>query len=182
MRPPNRFRSKVRGLAVHSTTGVINFGILFGLQAVGVSLLTATTISTCTGNVLAYAGDILFAKLGFGKLGDDPALAARARWLLKSFVSATFLRFITVTVIEVLIMNIEFDYFKNMLDRRRIATGFKYRDLALLLALGAFNFVILINMLRFDWAYSDTDDVTLHITVGAWMFIMMGLVSIKQKL
>jgi hypothetical protein len=180
----NTFDQKARGLAVHATTAGINYGILMALQAAGLPLLAATSVSTCTGNLLAFIGDILFAKRDFKNIGFNPTYAKRLNWLLRAFISVTFVRFITVTIIEVLIMNVEFDYFKSLLDRRRIGTGFKYRDLLLIMVLGVFNFIILINMLRFDWAYAERekDDLVLHVVVGAWMFMMMGIVSIKQKL
>jgi hypothetical protein len=178
--PTNVFTGeKGRGVLTHLTAGVVTNGLYaFTVGHLGILSVEAgiILISTLFGNTLAYSMDILFAKRDFKLPGTSVVkpvayadVARRARYLLRSYVRKQFMRYAVTAIIDAMFTIAVVRATIAYLDSRRILTEYKYRDTLVAIGVAAVNFFLFVNILRFDWAYKDTDEPMFNIVVLMWM-------------
>lgn len=154
-------------------TSVLSGGIGGGVNLLSVGLGVNPTLSAfyslyLVGNVVAYVSDIMFAKKDFGVLGGAVPytdFVARGRWLLKSFISPYFYRFILTVIFDTVIGLALLKSLINMSDRYGILVDWKWRDMFISGFVALFTFFLYTNVLRFDWAYKDGTSQTMDMLV-----------------
>ena len=122
------------------------------------------------GNTLSYCLDILFAKKIFDEI-EIPydEFSTRFIWLLNSFFTIQFIKFILTIVLDMIIVNTIFDKLKILLNKYNI--NFYYRDGIVISILSLITFVTYVNLLRFHWAYVENIDPWMNMTMYAWIFL-----------
>lgn len=175
-------------------TSVINGVIVAILSFIGLNYFgmdpgsVAFFVSTLIGTVTSYMLDIVFAKKKF-KLeeykgiqydeDDDEVevdysdILIRFVWLLKSFGSPMFTKFLVVAAIDSSVYLVLLDFLRKKLDQNKIK--FKYRDLLLIMALPSLTFFLYVNQLRFRWAYDSDDNAMMNILMFIWLTILIIL-------
>jgi hypothetical protein len=75
-----------------------------------------------------------------------------------------------------------FVYVKDKLDKQKVFVSddkLYYRDLIIQLMINAFTTVIIINVLKFKWAYINSQDINLNILILFW-FSLSILVTVSN--
>lgn len=175
-------------------TSVVNGVIVASLSFVGLNYLgmdpgtVAFLFSTLIGTITSYMLDIVFAKKKF-KLEeyqgiqydeDDEEVEVdygdillRLTWLLQSFGSPMFTKFLVVAAIDSAVYLVLLDFLRKKLDQNKIK--FKFRDLLLIMALPSITFFLYVNQLRFRWAYDSKDNSMMNILMFIWLTILIIL-------
>lgn len=168
---------KFRGLLTAIISGSCAGGLNEMLLYLGVPVLTSTTISMYIfGNIAAYALDILLAKKKFSnKIISYSDIKFRFQWMLKSFISKMFARFIIVTMVDALIGITILKYLLKKLDEKNI--HFKFRNLIASGVVALFTFLLYVNVLRFDWVYKEDTDHLSNLIVIVWASIVIMIFS-----
>lgn len=168
---------KFRGLITAILSGSIASGLNKLFLYLGFSNLFSAAIGLyLIGNILAYSFDILFAKKEFFvnnayKTIPYTNFSIRIIWLLKSFFSATFFKFVITVLIDILIGLTILKKLTKYLDKKNI--HFKFRDIILSISIATFTFFLYVNILRFDWAYNENADPIFTLIVSMWLSIVM---------
>lgn len=149
-------------------------GLLANLINAGAIILGADpVISTIVilqvfGNLLTYFLDIMLAKREFqGAPLSYRAYQRRFNWFLRSFAGPPFHKFVVACIIEAIIVFAAMRRVRVFCDRRRI--HFKYRDALITAAIAAVSFLLVMNVLRFNWVLNETESLTLNIVILAWL-------------
>jgi hypothetical protein len=177
---------KGRGLSTSLVTGAMAASLqFFGMNVLGMSLEMSTVIfMNLFGTINGYIFDILFAKRDFrlpdGSIQPVPyrQLKTRAAWLLRSFVGKQFFRYLITGLIEAMVALAVLRAFVNYLDRRGVLKDWKYRNTLAAVVVAVFLFLLFVNVLRFDWAYKDTDDAMMNIIVLMWTTIVVMMYAL----
>lgn len=166
---------KVRGgfmsIVSGTTAGLLTLlGVKLGLSAPASSAIFLYGV----GNVIAYMLDIVFAKRAF-KGVDVPytALGRRLTIFTKSLVTVQFFRFGITAIIDCLIGIALLKAAMKYMDEHSILAGFKYRDTVVSVAIATFTFLLYVNTLRFDWAYSHNRNPTMDMIVYMWVSVAL---------
>ena len=158
----------------------------------------AIVVNTILGNLTSYSLDILFAKKRFkvneykGKKyakEDEEVeipfteLATRFGWLIRSFFSNYFIKFLVVAVIDTSVYMIILDYMRKLFVKRNIkfTFGFIDQDILLLLVIPVVSFFLYVNQLRFKWAYSSNINPVMNMLMLLWFTTMLVLSFIYFK-
>lgn len=180
-------REKLRG-ALTSVVGssIVGSSFFFSTQVMGVNpIMGAILILYLFGGVLGYTLDILFAKASFNLRsynGVSPYsgrvaysdIGVRGLWLLESFVSVHFFRFLITVLIDVAV--------GVTLTRAVIAwcdasgvmpNNTRLRDALVAVGVGVLCFFVYGNVIRFDWAYRETNDPLANIIVMMWATLVL---------
>ena len=178
---PESFRNeKLRGAVTAWTTAIA----ANSLNMLGASLgmnpqLSSVLFLSLFGGLLNYALDILFAKEVFmvgGKVGPVPYgdLSTRFAWLLASLSQKYFFRYIITLLIDSIIFVAIFRFVKMSVTYKQLVPQ-KNKVVELLVAGGIslFTFVLYMNVLRFDWAYSHENNPILNMLVIIWLTIVV---------
>lgn len=178
-----KFRGAITTIASGSVGGLLNIG---GIELLGLSPQMSVFLSLyLIGNLVAYTLDILFAKQLFKNASGKKTLISyfdfkfRLFWLLKSFFSVHFFRFIVTIIIDTLIGLSLMSMLLDFLDTKNIQ--FWMRDTIVAGTVAIFTFILYNNILRFDWAYIDDHNPLLNIIVLMWCTIVMLLFSFHYK-
>jgi len=156
---------------------VLNIFLNVGL---GLNIQQSTGLSIyVVGNLLGYILDLLFAKrkLYMKDENGKPKLIKnfndRVIFLLFSFYSKYFFKFLILCIIDTAIGLILLKYAILMLDKHKILVDFKYRNLLLALIIPAITFGLYVNQLRFNWAYEFKENLILSIIMYMWLTIIL---------
>jgi hypothetical protein len=156
---------------------VLNIFLNVGL---GLNIQQSTGLSIyVVGNLVGYVLDLLFAKrkLYMKDENGKPKLIKnfndRVIFLLFSFYSKYFFKFLILCIIDTAIGLILLKYAILMLDKHKILVDFKYRNLLLALIIPAITFGLYVNQLRFNWAYEFKENLVLSIIMYMWLTIIL---------
>lgn len=191
--PADSFGSeRFRGLLMSAISGVLaNLLNFVGIKYMGLSVqLSSVLFLQVMGNVMGYILDILFAKKNFiinnfhgsGTNFDGPLpyreIGTRVKWLVNSFLSKQFYRFIITVIIDTLVSLSLLNWSIKAMDSKKILTEFKYRNfmLAALIAVGTF--FLYNNILRFDWAYVDHDQPIFNVIILMWVTLVLMMYAV----
>jgi hypothetical protein len=190
---------KLRGLVASMTSGALASGLNFGGIAVGINpAVSSLTAIYVIGNLLTYCFDILFAKRVFyvekgfaGSKGpyEGPvpytAVGVRLMWLLRSMAGPQFFRFVVSVVIDTLVGLAILKTSLELLDEHEILMEYRtYRDFAVVSVISLATFFLFVNVLRFDWAYTDGsngNDHIMNIVVLAWLALAMMMFALIMR-
>jgi hypothetical protein len=186
---------KLRGAVASSISGSLAAGLnLLGVTTMGLSATTSAFFFTfATGSMVSYVLDIMIAKKAFvlpkhmkkhmkiqgGGSSAEPEVVSysdlwpRAKWLVNSFRHRYFFRFIVTVIIETLTGLAMMRAIIHELDARDILTEWKLRNAFVAIGVAVTNFALFGNILRFDWAYRETDQPFLNMVVLMWMALVM---------
>ena len=183
-------------------SGMLAFLVYFCKTVLNLEVTTiAIVVNTLIGNFTSYSLDILFAKNKFrvseykGKTytKDDPEIeipvtefSTRFGWLMKSFFSNYFVKFIIVAVIDTSVYMIILDYMRKLFVKRNIkfSFGFIDQDILLVLVLPVASFFLYVNQLRFKWAYSSTINPVMNMLMLLWFttVLVLNFIYFKDEL
>lgn len=178
-----KLRGAIASLVSGTTAGVL---MVAGTNVFGMSVpLSATLFLYIFGSLFGYSLDIVFAKQKFpfgkdGMLIDLPysQYQKRVHYLLRSFFKKQFFRFIITLIIDTLVGIALLRAAIRYMDTHNILTNFKHRDIIAAILIAIFTFFLYINILRFDWAYSDVENSVMNMLVLMWSTIVMMLFAI----
>ena len=195
--PSHAFSSeKIRG-AISSVVsgGVSGLMNLLGVTVFGLNApLSAFFFLYLFGSVFGYTMDILFAKAYFtikeGNASEKPFhgrvsytdFRTRVLWLLRSFIDKHFFRFVITVIIDTLIGIAILQALIDYMNDRRVLMDFAYRDMLLAGGVSIFTFFLYNNVLRFDWAYSDTESPLMNVLVLMWVGIVLLVFAVAYSL
>jgi len=166
---------KVRG----GLTSVVSGSIAGLLTVFGVNMGLSAPVSSAVflygvGNVVSYMLDILFAKREFdGREVPYSAVGQRLVIFAGSLFTSQFFRFIITAIIDCLVGISVLKASIKYMNEHDILTGFKHRDTVVSIAIATFTFVLYVNTLRFDWAYSHTKNLTMDLIVYMWVSVAL---------
>lgn len=135
------------------------------------------------GNLLTYFLDIMIAKQEFhGRRVSYKDLKTRFTWFLTSIIGPSFHKFIVACVIEACIVYAGLSRARVWCDEHDYR--FKLRDALLAAVIAAVSFILVMNVLRFNWVLQETESLTLNIVILAWMglSVMILLVAPQSSL
>lgn len=176
-------------------TSLVNGGIVSTMNYVGVIFLgLSAPMSTLIfmyviGSFLGYSLDIMFAKADFvndkGVVTRFPYadLKTRLQWLIKSYADSPFVKFLVASIIETLTAIAILRAIIIELDRRDVIKEHsQYRNLGVALLVTTIVFLLFGNILRFDWAYSNVENMQTNISVLMWMALSVLIFSLVHVL
>lgn len=139
------------------------------------------------GSVIVYTSDILIAKDCFKidgkvKFVSHYDIATRFNWFIKSFVDKYFFRFLLTVIIDTIVGISILKYTIHTLDKVKILENWKYRNHLIVFVIAIFTYILYLSVLRFDWAYSDDENVMLNILVIAWVSLAILISSSTSQL
>lgn len=171
---------KVRGGVASFISGVLSNVMNAGLIFTGMNPILSTVISLqLLGNLLTYFLDIMMAKKNFhGAPVSYSDLRTRFDWFVKSFNGPPFHKFIVACVIEAVIVAIGLIQARLYCDRHNI--HFYLRDAVLAGLVACVSFVLVMNILRFNWVLEEAESVTLNIVVLAWMGLSVQMLLLSM--
>jgi hypothetical protein len=181
-------QEKLRGAVVGFIVGILVFSLnLLGVQQMKLSAQTSSIIFLyLVGNFLGYVLDILFAKERFrdvlsGVLMPLPYtdFRTRFRWLRKSFVQKYFFRFVISVIIEAITGIAILSAIIQYMDYHGIWKDWKLRNAAVGIFVAIVNFVLFVNILRFDWAYNEVENPLLDMIILMWMVLTMLIAAVS---
>lgn len=134
------------------------------------------------GSIIVYTSDIIIAKDRFyidGKLRyvDHFDLSTRFNWFLTSLTDKYFFRFLMTVIIDTIVGISILKYAISTLDDKKLLIKWKYRNHVIVFVIAIFTYVLYLSTLRFDWAYSDDENVMLNILVIAWVTLAILISS-----
>lgn len=144
---------------------------------------TRTVVSFLTlfvfGNIISYCFDIMFAKSTFD-LVDVPYsdYSTRLIWLLKSFFTIQFIKFMLTVILDIIIIYTVFEHLQKLMNKYDI--NFVYRDGIIVSLLSLITFFLYVNLLRFHWAYNTDVHPWMDVTIYAWISICL-LIFLSKK-
>ena len=166
---------KVRGglssIVSGTAAGLLTvLGVNLGLSAPASSAIFLYGV----GNVIAYMLDIVFAKRAFnGVEVPYSAISRRLTIFMGSLFTVQFFRFVITAIIDCLIGIALLKASIKYMNENHIFTGYKHRDTVVAIAIAMFTFMLYVNTLRFDWAYSHTKNLTMDLVVYMWVSIAL---------
>lgn len=178
-----KFRGAITTVVSGSSANFLNIA----LKSAGMSVQLSSFISlSIIGNFVAYILDIVFAKHSFmikGRLTSVPYsnLMTRFTWLLRSFGDKYFQRFVITVLIDSIIFIAILEYSISILNQSKFMMGFKYRDVAVAGLVALITFTLYVNILRFDWAYSDTENPLLNILIIVWLTLLIVIYAMTKN-
>ena len=137
------------------------------------------------GSIIVYISDIIIAKDCFyidGKMTyvSHYDFSTRFNWFLASLTDKYFFRFLITVIIDTIVGISILKYSIAALDEKKILTEWKYRNYVIVFVIAIFTYVLYLSTLRFDWAYSNEENVMLNILVIAWVSLAI-LISSQTK-
>ena len=134
------------------------------------------------GSIIVYTSDIIIAKDCFyinGKMRyvSHYDVSTRFNWFLTSLTDKYFFRFLITVIIDTIVGISILKYSIATLDDKKILTEWKYRNYVIVFVIAIFTYVLYLSTLRFDWAYSNEENVMLNILVIAWVSLAILISS-----
>jgi hypothetical protein len=184
------YGEQFKGLLASIGSGTISSSLNYILTtAFKMNIHTSTFISMyLIGNLLTYCFDILFAKEHFydsvlkkNIAYEFGAFSKKFSWLIKSFSDKYFLRFFVTVMIDSIIGLAILKWVIRTLDDNFILTNkkyIKYRNIVVAILVSVFTFILYLNALRFNWAYSNDNNPIMNLLILIW-FTMSLLIVVK---
>ncbi len=184
------YGEQFKGILASTGSGTIASILNYVLTtAFKMNIHTSTFISMyLVGNFLTYCFDILFAKEKFydsvlkkNIAYEFGAFRKKFVWLIKSFSDKYFLRFFITVMIDSIIGLAILKWVIRTLDDNFILTNKKYiktRNVVVAILVSVFTFMLYLNALRFNWAYSSDDNPIMNLLILIW-FTMSLLIVVK---
>lgn len=176
---------KMRGAFMSLISGLLAGGLTFVGVKAGMSASTSSAMFLYgVGSILAYSMDILFAKANFPNLAGKSValpytnLLPRVQYLARSFLGPQFLRFIVTMILDTLIGIALLRAAIKFMNEKQILMDFKYRNTIASILIATITFVLFVNVLRFDWAYNETNNMTLNVIIYTWLTIVLLMFAI----
>lgn len=162
-------QEKARGGVASCVSGVIANALNGGLIMAGMNPAFSTVLALQgAGNLLTYFLDIMVAKKDFhGVPLPYTELGQRFSWFLQSFLGPPFHKFIVACIIEGVLVYAGLERARAYCDLHKIQ--FWMRDAVLAGLVAAVSFLLIMNILRFNWVLDETESITLNTVVLAWM-------------
>lgn len=134
------------------------------------------------GSIIVYTSDIIIAKDCFyinGKMRevDHFDLSTRFKWFLRSLTDKHFFRFLMTVIIDTIVGISILKYAIATFDERKFLVNWKYRNHLIVFVIAMFTYILYLSTLRFDWAYSEEENVMLNILVVAWVSLAILISS-----
>lgn len=182
---------KVRGVFTTILSGSSSSALHLASISLGLPSILSTIVTFYIfGSIIAYVLDILFAKQEFlikGKSDAQKRLVSipyseikfRFIWLLKSFMSKTFYKFLVTILIDTLIGIAILSALLRALNRAKIYFPLRDTIVAGLVALATF--ILYNNVLRFDWAYKDKVDPVVDMLVLTWASLVILIFALTYE-
>ena len=174
---------KLRGMLASAAASVLgNLLNVFGQSVLGLNPLLSTTLFLQGGaSFVGYILDILFAKSSFsGRAVPYSDLATRTRWLVKSFISSPFMKYVVTVIIDTLIMVELLKTILDFLDAKEIR--FKFRNEVCAAVVSVLTFILYVNAMRFNWAYVDSENVLINVLMLAWLALTMMIFCVSRNM
>ncbi len=138
------------------------------------------------GNILGYSLDVVFAKekLYINNRYGNISLNnynTRLNFLIKSFFSKYFIRFMILSIIDSIIGLTLLKFLIKLMDKYEILIDWKYRDLLIAAVVVSFTYNLYLNQLRFDWAYEYKENYLLNILIYIWFTLIILIVVRTDK-
>lgn len=176
---------KLRGGLTTVITGILSGLLTFVGVKTGLSApVSAAIFLYGVGSLVSYSMDILFAKTKFpnqtGKLVAVPytAFSYRLQYLTRSFLGPQFMRFVITVILDTLIGIALLRAAIKYMDEHKILMDFPWRNTITSLLIASITFIVYVNVLRFDWAYQETNNLTLNIIIFMWLTIVLLIFTI----
>lgn len=169
-------QEKARGGIASCISGALANALNAALIMAGMNPALSTVLSLqVVGNLLTYFLDIMVAKKDFyGKPMPYHQLSHRFRWFMQSFLGPPFHKFIVACIIEGVLVFAGLRRARAYCDLHKI--HFWMRETVLAGVVAAVSFLLIMNVLRFNWVLGETESVTLNVVVLAWMALsVLGL-------
>lgn len=162
-------QEKTRGGVASFVSGVVANVLNAALIMAGMDPALSTAISMqLFGNLLTYFLDIMAAKRDFhGVHLPYSDLGKRFSWFLQSLMGPPIHKFIVACIIEGVVVFAGLKRAREYCDLHNIQ--FWMRDAVLAGMVAALSFLLVMNVLRFNWVLDETESITLNIVVLAWM-------------
>lgn len=182
-------REKFLGTVVSIVVGLLSTGILIAAEAAGASVDESVLYASLIGNFLGYSGDILIAKQCFDAWDGEAYVPVRYDqwdvekrfvWYVKSLVSKSFLRFVLTVTIDIIVSLAIIDIVTQLLEDLGIKFGLRNTLVAGLVSV--FTFHVFVNEIRFNYAYSRSDNFTHDLIVFAWASTLIVVYILLRKL
>jgi hypothetical protein len=180
---------KTLGIYNSVATGVTANVAMLIFNAASVPVESAVAVIALASNLMGYTLDVVFAKQTFGNLTDQggpdvllETVREKALWLARSLASFTFVRFLITVAIEIGITRFLLRYLTGVLDDAGVLREWKWRDSVLVAAITGVNFGLLVNRVRFDWAYVMAPDPSTDILMFIWFSTLVVSHIINEKL
>lgn len=170
---------KLRGAVMSVITGVLANVLNVGGQAMGVPIQLSSFLSlNLIGNLLSYILDILFAKQNFYTGGTVSKISytdfkTRLSWLGSSFFNKYFFRFVITVFLDTIIYLSLLDYTIYLMNSYKLFMDYKYRDVVLAGIIALVTFVLYVNVIRFDWAYSHEENPLMNVLIIVWLTLLL---------
>jgi len=159
-------RSGIASISATSVAHVVNGFTLYNYK-VDNNVVTFISLFVI-GNILSYSFDIMFAKKYFNNvIIPYNRINDRLMYLIKSYVSHTFAKYVMTVIIDVILIYTLHKYIVNYCNKNKI--DFKYRNSIIASILSTSTFVLFINQIRFNWAYNINSDINIDIIMYAWL-------------
>lgn len=160
---------KARGSVASLISGIITNVVNTMLILAGVSPVLSTVLThQVVGNLFTYFLDIMIAKRQFHGVNVSYLnTRSRFRWFLDSFTGPPFHKFIIACIIEAILASAALSWARDLCDRHNI--HFKMREAVLAGLVATVTFLLIMNILRFNWVLNETESLTLNIVIIAWM-------------
>lgn len=177
-----------RGILTSIISGLIaNSLVYYGNNNLNMSIESSTAIfGLLIGNIIGYSADILFAKSGFdikGQIINNPKFREKISWLCSSFFSKTFFRFWIIVFIDMMLSLTLIKYITGYMDRFTLFQEKKWKNSLIVFGVAVLTFVIYVNPLRFNWAYSTKENPLMNIMILMWFCLsLLIFVNIKQDM
>jgi len=149
-------------------SGVLAWGIHFLSMFLGMPERTSSIITFyIIGSFISYILDIIFVR------------SNTCNWLLKSFLSGVFFRFIIIVILDTVVAITLFHYLLEILDNMKF--HFPYRDTICSAIVSVITFFLYTNTLRFDWAYQENPSPVINIMVLSLTVIALMIFANTSK-
>lgn len=166
---------KIRGALSSAATGVVTTTMnIFGVTVLGLSApMSLLIMYYILGGIVAYILDVLFAKYKFhGVHIPYTHLGPRFMWMLSSLLDRFLLRFVVTIIIEALTAVAMLDTLIMVFDKYKVwdhGRAKTIRNLGLAVGVAAIIYILFGNVLRYDWAFNETEQPMFNMVVMMWV-------------
>lgn len=174
-------QEKARGGVASFVSGVVANVMNAALIMAGMNPALSTALSMqIVGNLLTFFLDIMVAKRDFhGAHLPYRDLGTRFSWFLHSLVGPPIHKFIVACIIEGVVVFAGLKRAREYCDLHNIQ--FWMRDAILAGLVAALSFLLVMNVLRFNWVLDETPSITLDIVVLAWMGLSVLVLLLEES-
>ena len=183
---PHTNAELIGGGATSVAMGAIFAALVFAGEKLAKGAEWVATAARLATSLLGYCSDILFAKRCFHDASSDVVIVygydrrgwnKRLKWLAKSFLTLTFVKYVVVAVLDSIVTGKLVQKFKQALDDKDILTKYeKLRNTALAVFVSGLTFALYVNLLQFKWVYSSgNNDLLITIILSMWLTVMLLL-------